>query len=138
MTTQQGAQAQDQPSTIHLSARTDPPQLPGKLQDELLYGLTSVMLDTLALSGEPQPYSKVASIVGYHHRDKNFYRQLGRAIREDHAAGNPLRSALVINKQLGYPGQQFFEMARAVGISIGATQAAELAFWRNELWRLTH
>jgi hypothetical protein len=111
-----------------------PPKLPAALATELHYHATDVMLHTLALSGEPQPYSLVAPIAGYHHRDRNFYAMLGRSLREDHAVGRPLRASLVINKGRGMPGQTYFEVCRQLGY--GVPQGGEEAFWHVQLARL--
>jgi len=111
-----------------------PPVLPDTLSIELFYHATEVMLNTLVLSGEPQPYSTVAPIVGYHHRDRNFYRMLGRSLREDHAAGRPLRASMVINKALGMPGQAYFMVCRELGLEV--PKGGEAAFWTAQLDRL--
>ena len=101
-------------------------------KDEYLYSLTSAVLDALALCGEPQPYSKVAPIVGYHHRSKAFFRQLGRSLREDHAAGKPLRASLVINKSIGMPGNSYFEVCRDLGYNMQLA-GGEQAFWGDQV-----
>lgn len=107
------------------------PILPGNLQNEMLYGLTSAVLDTLALGGEPQPYSAVAPIVGYHYRSRKFFEQLGRSLKEDDAAGKPLRASLVINKKSGMPGQSYFQICRSLGYDIPVGKEAE--FWGKQL-----
>jgi len=109
-------------------------QLPPMLQNEMLYALTSAVLNALALSGEPQIYSDVAPIIGYYHRDRNFHIQLGRSLREDHANGRPLRASLVINKALGMPGDAYFKVCRELGYVIPSGD--EATFWAEQLKRL--
>jgi hypothetical protein len=113
------------------SALEADPALPVDLQNEIFYSLTSAVLDTLALGGEPQPYSAVAPIVGYHHRSRKFFEQLGRSLREDAAAEKPLRASLVINKKSGMPGQSYFEVCRSLGHDIPLGKEAE--FWGKQL-----
>jgi hypothetical protein len=102
-----------------------------KIRDEHLYDLTSAVLDALALSGVPQPYGVIAPIVGYHHRSRLFYLQLGRSLREDYAAGKPLRASLVINKALGMPGKAYYEVCRELGYDIPPDK--EWEFWKKQI-----
>lgn len=106
-------------------------------EPERRYERVSQELDRLVAYGcEPQPYSFVAPHCGYNSpRDRDLFMQLGRALREDHAAGKPLRSSLVINKQLGMPGEAYFAVCRELGYDIPAGK--EIEFWNQQVTRLT-
>jgi len=114
-------------------AHTSAPTLPETVQNVLFYALTSAVLDALALSGDPQPYSVVAPIVGYHYRDRNFFKLLGQTLHDDFLAGKPLRATLVINKQTGMPGSSYFDVCRDLGYVIPVGQ--ENVFWLDQLKR---
>ena len=94
--------------------------------------LTRRVLDALALAAEPQPYSLVAPLIGYHHRDPSFHVQLELVLREDHAEGRPLRPSLVINKTLGMPGSGYFKVCRELGHDI----PDEATFWREQILKI--
>lgn len=98
--------------------------------------LTKACLDTVLATTTTIVYSLLAPIVGFHHRDVKFHAILGVVMDEDHAAGKPYRSALVINKELGRPGRQFFERARQHGHLIPDTEAGEIAFHSDQLKKL--
>lgn len=108
------------------------PRLPPALKNEVLYALTNAVLDTLVLSGDPQPYSLVAPIVGYHHRSRAFFAQLGRTLQDDHAAGKPFRASLVVNKTTGLPGPAYFEVLKSLGYDISNPEE----FWLDQLQKL--
>lgn len=105
-------------------------------EPEAAYQRVSRELDRIqAYGAEPQPYSVVAPLAGYRSpRDQDLFHQLGRALREDHAANRPLRSTLVINKKLGMPGAAYFKVCRELGYDIPAGKEAE--FWNEQLRRL--
>lgn len=101
------------------------------------YERVSQELDRIVAYGcEPQPYSVVAALAGYKSpRDRDLFFQLGRTLREDHAAGQPLRASLVINKKYGMPGSTYFTVCRDLGHNIPL--GAEATFWAEQLKRLT-
>lgn len=100
------------------------------------FELTKASLDTLLATKSMLPYSIMAPIAGYHHRDVKYHAQLGKVMDEDHQAGKPFRSALVVNKELGRPGGQFYEKARSLGHAISHTEAGETAFHQDQLKKL--
>lgn len=100
---------------------------------EIRFALTKASVLALAAARSCQPYSTMAPLAGYHHRDPNYHAQLGRLMEEDHADGLAFRSALVINKDLGRPGGQFFEKARLLGHKIARTPQDEAAFHQSQL-----
>jgi len=116
---QLNSNAQPKPFKISISPET------------LFYSRASAILDCMALYGEPLPYSEVAPLVGYHHRDRNFFELLGRSIREDSKNGKPLRASLVINKQTGIPGNSYFTLCRNLGYSIPLGK--EKDFWLAQI-----
>jgi hypothetical protein len=103
--------------------------------DDRLYARLSDILDAIALSGEPQPYSAVAPILGLGPRDRRLHHLLGRSLCEDHAASRPLRASLIFNKTLGMPGAGYFEVCRTLGYNIPPSNEAQ--FWSERLGELS-
>lgn len=103
------------------------------INDLIMQKMVDTVLDTLRLSMEPQPYGKVASVLGLHPQDPNLYRCLDATIAEDIAKGRPLRAALVVSKRSGLPSDAFFEKARALGVAVGPDNTT---FWASEMARL--
>jgi len=95
-------------------------------------------LDRLVKYGVgPVPYSVLGPMVGLTDiRARELGKLLGQILRDDHGAGKPLRSALVINKAKGRPGSQFFDLCRSLGYQVGASEQDELDFWSQELVKL--
>jgi hypothetical protein len=108
----------------------------GPWVQEMKFALTKASIETLLYAKATAPYSIMAPIAGYHHRDPKYHGQLGRLMDEDHEAGFPFRSALVINKDKDRPGGQFYEKARQLGHTIGPTEADEIAFHQDQLKKL--
>jgi len=108
----------------------------GPWVQEMKFALTKASIDTLLFTKQTAPYSVMAPIAGYHHRDPKYHGQLGRLMDEDHSVGKPFRSALIINKDLGRPGGQFYEKARQLGHVIPNSDAGEIAFHQDQLKRL--
>jgi hypothetical protein len=57
---------------------------------------------------------------------------LGEISAEEHEAGRPLITALVVHKHDLQPGKGFFELARSLGFSV----LDEVQFWTNEISKL--
>ena len=105
--------------------------LSGAIMDLVMMRIVSAVLDTLALSGEPQTYGEVATILGLHPQDPNFYRYLDQTIAEDLAEDRPLRAALVVSKRRGLPSQAFFDKVRDMGVALPGFD--EQAFWVGQV-----
>lgn len=60
---------------------------------------------------------------------------LGRLQEIDYTNGKPMISSLVVNSN-GFPGEGYFDNARALGITIPETRKAESLFWHSELNKL--
>lgn len=106
------------------------------IYDQIQFGITRATVETLLITKSIQPYSVMAPLASYHHRDSKYHNQLGRVMEEDASEDKPFRSALVINKELGRPGAAFFEKARLLGHNIPKTEAGEIAFWEDQLKKL--
>lgn len=106
------------------------------IYDQIQFGLTRATIETLRITKSIQPYSVMAPLASYHHRDAKYHTHLSRVMEEDAAEEKPFRSALVINKELGRPGAAFFEKARQLGHTIPNTEADEIAFWKDQLKKL--
>jgi hypothetical protein len=61
---------------------------------------------------------------------------LARIAEEDFEAKGPLTTAVVVNATTSRPGKGFFAQARHLGIEITQDEAAEDAFWHDQLRKL--
>ena len=60
---------------------------------------------------------------------------LARITEEDHKAGRPLSTSVVVGSD-GRPGEGFFNQARALGYSFERNDQEEFFFWKQQLKRL--
>ena len=75
----------------------------------------------------------LASLIGRHHRDSNFYRILDHIIDQEYARGRPLLTAIIVRKGEATSGVGFFNADRRLG---GWNRSDPLGFWRTELERV--
>lgn len=52
---------------------------------------------------------------------------------EDHAAGMPITTAVVVNHETGMPGTGFFTQMRRLGVASGGDEKAQRHFWESQL-----
>ena len=91
-----------------------------------------VVLDLLqqtARAGQTIPDSYVAGRIGW--APRGIGPLLGEIAEAEAAAGRPLLSAVVVQKDSHRPGGGFFEMAKSLGRCHNASSAN--ACWREEL-----
>lgn len=71
-----------------------------------------------------------------HYKSEAMVDLLGEISAEEHAAGRPLLSAVVVRNdlELPIPGRGFFQLARRLGSM--AKGADEVVFWRGEFLRV--
>jgi len=96
---------------------------------EVRYHKVTVLLETLKVAKTTLYYSEAAPILGYHHRDSNFWSLLGETMVEDYGARRPLSCSLVISKTRGNPGNSYFTAARDIGFDIELDLQSEHNFW---------
>lgn len=94
------------------------------------------MLEHSARKQAPMAYSDVSKgLVGVTvdpHYGGTMSHLLGELQDEDHAAGRPLLSALVVTKEDGQPSAGFWRKADSLGYTVGDRDA----FWIEQLARL--
>ena len=89
-------------------------------------------LRRVAAAGETIAYSIVADEVGWAHRALG--KLLGKVVADEHRAGRPLLTAVVVRKDTGVPGDGFLGMARSLGGCPDARTTLEC--WREELRKI--
>ncbi len=88
-----------------------------------------------ARRGDPITYSDLVSkvtAVKMEPHDTRLAHFLGEISTEEHEAGRPLITALVVHKHDLQPGKGFFDLSRALGFSF----VDEIAFWSDQIERL--
>jgi hypothetical protein len=106
------------------------------IDDDHQWELSDSVLDAWRKAEVIASYSTHTEAAGYgpnQQRNPNAHRHLGRSMEMDHNNGDPLRCSLVINKEWGMPGEQYFEKARSLGCSILKNPNDERAFWENQI-----
>jgi hypothetical protein len=112
--------------------------------------LLNAALRRLAGEGRCASYAELAELAGYRppHRIHRLTEDLEMTIREDHAAGRPLRAAFAVSRgaagTAGIPGRGFFMLLQELGRYDGPPGgpeaaacharelAAALAYWTAE------
>jgi hypothetical protein len=93
------------------------------------------ILKERAKRADPITYSDLVSMISavvMEPHDARLAHFLGEISSEEHQAGRPLITALVVHKHDLQPGRGFFELARSLGFSI----TDEIAFWSTEIQKL--
>lgn len=99
------------------------------------YALLEACLNTLVTVGRTMTYAGLASILGFRSpRDVKMHELLGWSMQHDNGHGHPLRCALIVRKDTGLPGDEFWGLARRIGIRI--PQGGEEQFHSEQLTRL--
>lgn len=99
------------------------------------YALLEAVLNTLVVVRSTMQYADLAVILGFNTpRDPKLHTLLGWSMEHDHGLGRPLRCSLIVRKDSGHPGDQYWEHARKIGVPIVA--GGEVAFHDAELKKL--
>lgn len=88
-----------------------------------------------ARRGDPITYSDLVNkitAVRMEPHDTRLAHFLGEVSSEEHEAGRPLITALVVHKHDMQPGKGFFDLSRSLGYSF----VDEVAFWSDQIERL--
>lgn len=78
-------------------------------------------------------YGEIASLIGLPPRSLKIFAILDGINRNEHSAGRPLLSAVVIKKMSGIPGKGFFNLAKELGLYKGSR---ERKYWLKEIRRV--
>jgi hypothetical protein len=97
---------------------------------------TEAVLDALIALGQVAPYSTIAPLAGYHHRDRKFHQELGRISRDDLASGRGARSSVVVNKQTNRPGGEYYQLLIDCGIAFENNDLGRQHAWEDQLRKL--
>lgn len=80
-------------------------------------------------------YGDVAALMGLPPRGNQMGKETGHLLGElsaqEHAAGGPMISAVVVNSA-GRPGKGFFGLAKDLGKTFEDESDSKMAFWRSE------
>lgn len=90
------------------------------------------ILKQRAKSGDPITYSDFVNqlrAVRMDAHDPRLAHFLGEISSEEHEAGRPLITALIVHKHDMRPGKGFFELARSLGFSF----VDEVKFWSDQI-----
>jgi hypothetical protein len=93
------------------------------------------VLTQRARRGDPITYSDLVNkitAVRMEPHDTRLAHFLGEVSTEEHEAGRPLITALVVHKHDLQPGKGFFDLSRSLGFSF----IDETAFWSDQIERL--
>ena len=82
-------------------------------------------------------YGEIAQIAGLNLAFDSDHGKLGQLLGaislHEHESGRPMLSALVVNKDTGYPSASFFEFARKLGKYNGHSEMEMLTYYAREL-----
>ena len=109
-----------------------------QVQSEAMFRLTQGLLRGLVHCKRIVPYSEVSPLAGFHHRDPRWHTLLGRVMVDDNNDGVGLTPSVVINKELGRPGDQYFKLLGELGrpVSEHSPDLLKVLAWKEELKRL--
>jgi len=98
------------------------------------------MLTEVAAARLTVAYSELAESIGLDMSNPDHRFQMGEMLdevnREEHRAGRPMISAVVVHAQEGLPGAGFFECAPTLSMLTTGARQVELAFFVEELRRV--
>jgi hypothetical protein len=106
------------------------------IDDDHQWELSDSVLDAWLVAGVIASYQTHTITAGYgpnQQRAPRAHRDLRRSMEMDVKAGKAPRCSLVINKKLGMPGAEYFEVARSLGFNIPYTLNDERAFWESQI-----
>lgn len=93
---------------------------------EIHYARLDSVLNTLAAAQETLSYRDLGKALGVF--SAKLAAMLGRRMEDDHENGEPLSSALIVNRNTGISSPGFFDMARTLGYKFKSSEE----FWRKQ------
>jgi hypothetical protein len=90
------------------------------------YARLDAILNALAVSRQTLTYRELGKALGVF--SAKLGPMLGRRVQDDHANGEPLSSALIVNRNARVSSPGFFEMARSLGYVFNNDEQ----FWREQ------
>jgi hypothetical protein len=93
---------------------------------EVHYARLDAILNALGVMQETLTYRELGKALGVF--SAKLGAMLGRRLQDDHASGEPLSSALIVNRNTGISSPGFFEMARSLGYVFNDNDQ----FWREQ------
>lgn len=123
-----------EPEAAPVAAETppDPPPAPQAAGEDAggAYAMVDEELKKIAKAGKTAYYSDIAPLAGLAPDSKEFRIILTGISRDEHKAGRPLLSVVVVGTDKGIPGPGFFTLAKELGLMQGEDQKA---FFEEEL-----
>lgn len=111
------------------------PVVKNKYRGKPMYHLVYAELITAARYRGTVTYQEVALVMGLpltgSHMGKETGHLIGEISEDEHGAGRPMLSALVVGVN-GFPGDGFFTFAAQLGKQVGANDDEKAAFWEAE------
>lgn len=112
------------------------PVVADKYRGKKEYFLAYSALVAAAHSRSLLTYAGIAHLTGLPTRGQDMANKVGHLVGEisedEHNAGRPLLSALVVYKGDGTPSFGFYKLARKLGMLAGSSKSAEKAFTNKE------
>ena len=97
-------------------------------------------LKEAAGNGELITYEQVATIVDLSLEDSNGHNEIFRFLKDitsyEYREGRPLLSVLVVLADKGLPGEEFFNLARQLGVYHGRIELEDNEFFEKEKKRV--
>lgn len=112
--------------TAFLNQVRDMKERTAGFEADLHYARLDAVLNALSLAQTTMTYRELGKVLGIF--TAKLGAMLGRRMQDDHANGEPLSSALIVNRNTGVSSPGFFDMARSLGYTVGNTEA----FWGEQ------
>jgi hypothetical protein len=116
------------------------PVVKDKYRGSTKYALAYSALIAAAHSRNLCTYTGIAHLTGLTPKGSAMGKQVGHLVgeisEEEHDAGRPMLSALVVEKDTGMPSSGFYNLARDSGLLSGTTKTAKKAFLSKEQTKL--
>ena len=95
------------------------------IEAEVYYARLDAVLNALGLVQSTMTYRDLGKVLGA--SSAKLGAMLGRRMQDDHASGEPLSSALIVNRNTDISSPGFFDMARSLGYVFTNNEQ----FWRE-------
>jgi hypothetical protein len=99
------------------------------LEAEVHYARLDAVLNTLGVVQQSLSYRDLGKALGVF--SAKLGAMLSRRMEDDHANGEPLSSALIVNRNTGISSPGFFDLARSMGYQFADPEQ----FWRDQCER---
>jgi hypothetical protein len=111
-------------------------EVPDKYRGKKAYGLTFAALVTAAHTRSLCTYTGIAELASlpttYPQMQKEVGQLLGEISEDEHNAGRPMLSAIVVDKNDGQTGEGFFTLARKLSLLKTDSRSAAIEFLNKE------